>query len=72
MAHSRTLKKERMLHEPQKERLIKQELMAKAGICLEIVFTSLKAGADFKNRQKYCIKTVTLLYPLPRFLNRGL
>jgi hypothetical protein len=27
--------------------LIKKELMAKAGICLEIVFTSLKAGAKF-------------------------
>jgi len=52
-AHSRPLKKERMLHEPQNERLIKSELMAKAGICLEIVFISLKAGADLKNRQKY-------------------
>jgi len=28
--------------------LIKKELMAKAGICMEIVFTSLKAGAKFK------------------------
>ena len=46
--HPRPLKKERMLHEPQNERLIKSELMAKAGICLEIVFTSLKAGANFK------------------------
>jgi len=42
------LKKERMLHEPHNEWLIKSELMAKAGICLKIVFTSLKAGADFK------------------------
>jgi hypothetical protein len=37
-----------MLHEPQNEMLIKKELMTKAGICLEIVFTSLQAGAKFK------------------------
>jgi len=37
-----------MLHEPQNEMLIKQELMAKARIYLEIVFTSLKGGAKFK------------------------
>jgi hypothetical protein len=53
LAHPRPLKKERMLHEPHNEWLIKSELMAKAGICLKIVFTSLKAGADFKNQQKY-------------------
>jgi hypothetical protein len=37
-----------MFHEPQNEMLIKKELMAKARICLEIVFTSLQAGAKFK------------------------
>jgi hypothetical protein len=37
-----------MFHEPQNEMLIKKELMAKARIYLEIVFTSLKGGAKFK------------------------
>jgi len=37
-----------MLHEPKNERLIKQELMAKAGICMGIMFSSLKSGAKFK------------------------
>jgi len=46
-AHPRPLIKERALHEPENEMSIKKELMAKAGICMEIVFTSLKAGADF-------------------------
>jgi hypothetical protein len=31
--------------------LLKKDLMAKARICLGIVFTSLKAGADFKKRK---------------------
>jgi len=37
-----------MFHEPQNKMRIKKELLAKAGIYLEIVFTSLKAGAKFK------------------------
>jgi len=47
-AHPHPLKKERTLHEPQIEILIKRELMAKAGICIVIVHTSLKAGAKFE------------------------
>jgi hypothetical protein len=31
--------------------LLKKDLMAKAGICLEIVSTRLKAGDDFKKRK---------------------
>ena len=31
--------------------VVKKDLMAKARICLEIVFTSLKAGSDFKKRK---------------------
>jgi hypothetical protein len=41
-----------VLHEPQHEKLIKKELMAKAEGFSEIVFTSLKAGANFKKENK--------------------
>jgi hypothetical protein len=47
LAHPRPLRKERTLHEPQHEKLIKKELMAKAEVFSEIVITSLKAGAKF-------------------------
>ena len=44
-AHPRPLKKERRLREPKDEMLMKDELMAKAGILSEIIITSLKVGA---------------------------
>jgi hypothetical protein len=37
LAHPRPFKKERILHEPQNERLIKSELMAKAGFVWKCV-----------------------------------
>jgi hypothetical protein len=53
-AHPRPLKKEQMFHEPQIEKLIRIRIMAKARILFEIVFTSLKAGANFeKNCRMY-------------------
>ncbi len=32
--------------------LLKKDLMAKAGVCLGIVFSSLKAGSDFNFNQE--------------------
>jgi hypothetical protein len=51
---SSTAEKEQMFHEPQIEKLIRIRIMAKARILFEIVFTSLKAGANFeKNCRMY-------------------
>jgi hypothetical protein len=51
-AHSRPLKKERMLHEPQEERLIIKELMAG----LRVLHSIRQLRQTTKNKQQKTIK----------------